>query len=132
MNRTVIAIALSAVALTGCGHVNRSAEASQPTATVTVTKTTTVTKEVTPQACRDVLTAFVGYTQIVRRFGLTASGYPPLISDAYGAGISGDPSQAYPVLAKMKRLNAELHQEVADVGPAASRVKTLGHQCSNH
>jgi uncharacterized protein YcfJ len=124
-------VAVLGLMMTACGGGSDStAAAPEPKVVV---KTETVTKEVkvpvVPQACKDAISAAEDMGRASHDFAGTASGYPPLIGKAFGAGLKGDVGTAQRILDRMRVLNGELHGEVGQVSEVVDRFNEAKVKC---
>lgn len=105
-------------------------EAEVVTETVTVTETETVEVETTPAACLEALRHAEDVFIHASDFANLVSKYPPLIEEAYTAGVSS--GSVYGILSEMQRLTAKNRTLNTKVNRSAAAYVDAAKTCRTH
>lgn len=112
------AVGLALGAVIASGGTSADASKVEPSV-VTETKTVTETVEVAavPQACLDALDEAEQISGIAAEFADTASTFPPLVGDAFEAGINMDNVAAQRIIDQMDASNQEMDDQNSRMRP---------------
>lgn len=97
--------------------------------TTTVVQTKTVTRNVSPQSCRDAIAAARDAFAIVGDAFGAASTYPTLVSDAAKAGAAQDVSAITDVTTKMDAVQATISADNKKLGAQADVMNAAADRC---
>ena len=88
-----------------------------------------VEKKVAPEACMKAITTARAIAGTQVEFIEASGGYPPLVAQAFEAGLTNNSSMSTEVVNSMRKINERMNAATAKVGPQVETFNAAASDC---